>query len=291
MRGISLRTSTARRAWTWNRVLRTIGLAFPHLVLIVFSAAAVIPFGWMAMASFKPFKELCESRSFFPITWTLSSYLEIVTRVNFMSAFRNNVIVSVTITGSTLLTSSALGFVFSKYRFWGREVLFTVLLATMMVPGAVTLVPLYLVVSGMGLLDMLAGVIVPGLWSTFGLFMMRQFMESLPNEIIDAARIDGAGELRIFAGVVLPMSTAPLAALAIMAFLGAWDNFLWPMIVLTSPDQQTLPLVLAGLRSLYWTRYEIYAAGSMLTVLPVMIVYSLGSKYFIRGVAMSGLKV
>ena len=160
----------------------------------------------------------------------------------------------------------------------------------MMVPFAVVLVPIYLVVAQMGLIDKLAGIIITGLWSTFGVVMMRQFMETIPMELIDAARIDGASEWRIFTTIVLPIAQAPIGALAIFVFLGNWDGFLWPLVVLSSPQNQTLPLLLAGLRSLYWTRYDMWAAGSMFTILPVMLVYALSSRYFIQGIAMTGLK-
>ena len=193
-------------------------------------------------------------------------------------------------TGATLLTSAVAGYVFAKYRFWGKEQLFTLLLSTMMVPFAVVLVPLYVTVANLALVDKLTGIIITGLCSTFGIFMMRQFMESIPNDLIDAGRIDGAGEWWIFSRVVLPLAKAPLSALAVFTFLGSWDSFLWPLVVLTSPENQTLPLVLAGLRSLYWSRYEMYAAGSMLTVLPVMVLYAVASKHFVRGIAMTGLK-
>jgi multiple sugar transport system permease protein len=165
-----------------------------------------------------------------------------------------------------------------------------VLLSTMMLPFAVVLVPLYVMIVGLGLTNDLGGVIIVALWSTFGMFMMRQFMQSIPSELIDAARIDGAGELRIFLGIVVPLSTAPMAALAVFTFLGSWDNYLWPLVVLSSPEKQTLPILLAGLRSLYWTRYDMWTAGSMMTVIPVMLLYVVASKYFIRGVAMTGLK-
>lgn len=152
------------------------------------------------------------------------------------------------------------------------------------------MVPLYITIGKLGMNNELAGVIVTGFWSTFGVFMMRQFMETIPSELIDAARIDGASEQRIFLMIVIPISTAPMAALAIFTFLGQWDSFLWPLVVLSSPEEQTIPLVLAGLRSLYWTRYEMWAAGSMLTVVPIMIIYAFSSKYFIRGIAMTGMK-
>jgi multiple sugar transport system permease protein len=143
----------------------------------------------------------------------------------------------------------------------------------------------------MGLVNQLTGIIYPSLCSTFGIFMLRQFMETIPNELLDAARIDGAGEWRIFTTLIIPLTTAPMAALGVFAFLGQWDNFLWPMVVLNSPDKQTLPLLLNGLRSYYWTSYELWCAGSMLTVIPVMIIYAFASKYMIKGVAMSGMKL
>jgi multiple sugar transport system permease protein len=198
--------------------------------------------------------------------------------------------VAILVTLATLVTSSLAGYVFAKYRFWGREQLFTLLLSTLMVPFAVVLVPLYVIVANLGLADKLAGIIVTGLCATFGIFLMRQFMETIPNDLIDAGRIDGAGEWWIFSRVILPLAKAPLSALAVFTFLGNWDSFLWPLVVLTSPENQTLPLVLAGLRSLYWSRYELYAAGSMLTVLPVMILYAFASKQFVQGIAMTGIK-
>ncbi len=160
-----------------------------------------------------------------------------------------------------------------------------------MVPFSVILVPLYVTIAKMGFSNHLTGLVVTGLWSTFGIFMLRQFMEGIPFELLDASRIDGASEWRIFLQIVLPLSKAPLAALATFTFLANWDSLLWPLVVLNSQDKQTLPLVLAGLRNLYWSRYDLWAAGAMLTVIPVMIVYSLGSRYFIQGIAMSGMKM
>ena len=267
-----------------------LGKAIPHAVLIFFSFLAIMPFSWLVMASFKNYKELVSSKLFFPQVWTLANYEEILLRVNFISSFKNSVVSAVSVTSVAVFTSAAAGFVFAKYRFPGKEKLFTILLATMMVPFTVVLVPLYLTISDIGLMNTLAGIIVTGFWSTFGIFMMRQFMETIPSALLDAARIDGASEWRIFITIIIPMSTSPMAALAIFVFLGNWDSFLWPLVVLNSPEKQTIPLVLAGMRSLYWTRYEIWSAGSMLTVVPVMVVYAFASKYFIEGMAMTGLK-
>jgi multiple sugar transport system permease protein len=261
-----------------------------HAVLLLFAVLAVAPFVWMFFGSLKTYRELVSSSALLPEAWTLDNYSEIINRVNFLTALRNSFVVAVLQTGAVLLTSALCGFVFAKYRFWGKELLFAVLLSTMMVPFAVVLVPLYIFISDLGINDNLLAIVVPGLWSTFGIFLMRQFMETIPSELLDAARIDGSSEWRIIGQIVLPLAGAPLGALAVLVFLGSWDNFLWPSIVLSSPEQQTVPVVLAGLRSLYWTRYDMWSAGSVLTVVPVMLVYLVASKQFIRGIAMTGIK-
>ena len=251
---------------------------------------ALFPFVWMVFASFKPFKELVQSKALLPINWTTENYTEILTRVNFEVAVANSIYSAVTVTVITLLTSSALGFIFAKYRFWGKEYLFILLLSTMMVPFAVVLVPLYITIGDLNLVNKLWGFIITGLWSTFGVFLMRQFMEVIPYEYLDAARIDGASEWRIFFTIIIPLSTSPMAALGIFAFLANWDSFLWPLVVLNTPDKQTLPLLLAGLRSIYWARYDMWSAGSVMTTVPIILVYAFASKYFIRGMALTGIK-
>lgn len=261
-----------------------------HALLLMMVVVAIFPFVWMVFASLKPFKELVESRDLLPHTWTLRNFEEILSRVNFIAAFRNSIISAVSVTVVSVFSSSIWGYIFSKYRFPGKEILFIIVLSTMMVPFTVVLVPLYVTIADFGLVDQLGGIIVTGFYTAFGIFMMRQFMESIPFELIDASRIDGASEWRIFFRIVLPMSLSPMSALAVFVFLGNWDSYLWPLIVLQSLDKQTLPLVLAGLRNLWWTRYEMWSAGSILSVVPIMIIYSFASRYFIRGIAMTGLK-
>lgn len=261
-----------------------------HALLLMMVVIAIFPFVWMVFASLKPFKELVESRDLLPHTWTLRNFEEILSRVNFIAAFQNSIISAVSVTVVSVFTSSIWGYIFSKYRFPGKEILFIIVLSTMMVPFTVVLVPLYVTIADFGLVDQLGGIIVTGFYTAFGIFMMRQFMESIPFELIDAARIDGASEWRIFFRIVLPMSLSPMSALAVFVFLGNWESYLWPLVVLQSLDKQTLPLVLAGLRNLWWTRYEMWSAGSILSVVPIMIIYSFASRYFIRGIAMTGLK-
>ncbi|MHB1296754.1 MAG: carbohydrate ABC transporter permease [Anaerolineae bacterium] len=160
----------------------------------------------------------------------------------------------------------------------------------MMVPFAVLLIPLYITLKDLGLLGKLTSLIAVAVFSTFGTFLLRQAIMGIPNELIEAARIDGAGEIWIFARLIIPLSRSPLAALAVFTFLGSWDDFLFPSLILQNPNAKTLPLVLAGLRSQYWDRYELYCAGSLLTVAPVMLLYAVMQQQFIRGIALTGIK-
>ena len=271
-------------------LVEQVRVAVIHAILLAFVFTSVMPFVWMFFGSFKSYVELTSGESLVPLVWTVDNYRAIIFRANFPQAFWNSTLVSLVVTGCVVLTSAAAAYVFAKYRFWGKEQLFIVILSTMMVPFAVVLVPLYVTIADIGLSNKLGGVIVPVLFSTFGIFLMRQFLEGIPSDLIDAGRIDGASEWWIFSRIIIPLSTAPMAALAVFTFLFNWDNFLWPLVVLTSPKSQTLPLVLAGLRSLYWERYDMWAAGSMLTVAPVMLLYAVAQKQFIRGITMTGLK-
>ncbi|MHB1296260.1 MAG: carbohydrate ABC transporter permease [Anaerolineae bacterium] len=261
-----------------------------HVLLTLIALSCFVPFIWLVTASFKTYRELVSSRAIFPKEWTLANYEQMIGMTNFLSAFRNSTYLAVTQTIAVVFTSVYMGYIFSKYNFPAKELFFTILLSTMMVPFTVVMVPLYLTMSNLQLLDSLNGILITSLWSTFGIFMMRQYMESIPGDLIDAARIDGASEFRILFRLIVPLAAAPMGALAVFNFLGSWDSLMWPMIVLRSRDLATLPILLNMLRGMWWTRYEIWAAGSMLTVAPVMILYSFASKFFIKGIAMTGLK-
>lgn len=282
--------AAARGARPMDTVSRTVSRSIPHVVLIIACFVAVAPFVWSFLGSLKPFRELVSSSDMIPHVWTTKAYADILERVNIVDAFKNSLLIGIIVTASSLLTSSALGYVFAKYRFPGRDLLFLIVVSSLMVPFIAVLVPLYITVADAGLVNNLAGVVVVSLWTSFGVFMMRQFIQGIPDELIDAARIDGASEFYIYGRIIVPLSLSPLAALAVFVFLGSWDSFMWPSTVLTSADNQTVPLLLSGLKSLHFGRYDLWSAGSMLTVIPVMAVYLVASRYFIRGVAMTGLK-
>jgi len=260
------------------------------LILLIGTFLATMPFIWMASASVKTFKEVVSSQRLLPAVWTLANYRDILERVGFLQAFFNSALIAVPATIAVVLGSAAVGYVFAKYHFWGKEVLFRLLLSTLMVPFTVVVIPLFLTIRDLGLINKLGGVLVTSLCSTFGIFLMRQSIETVPNDYLDAARVDGASEGWIFRQVILPLARSSASALAVFTFLGNWDNYMWPSILLKSQGQQTLPVVIAGMQSLFVERYHLWAAGSMLTVIPVMLLFTLAQKQFISGLSMSGLK-
>jgi len=195
------------------------------------------------------------------------------------------------VTLGNLVFCSMLGYVLAKFDFAGKKVLFRLVLGTLMIPGMVTLVPLFVLVANMGLVNTYGGLILPFLAAPFGVFLMRQFFLAMPDELIDAARVDGASEARIFLQVVMPLAKPALATLAILTFLGSWNNFLWPLVVATTEDKYTLPVALA----LYstgqnQTDYGLLLAGAVVVVVPVLILFLLLQRYFVQGVAMTGIK-
>lgn len=285
---VSYRRSFAGRR---GRVARALARLPAYVLLTIFALLAVVPFIYMTLSSFKPFQEIIDPfPTLFPKQWTVDSYIEILTRQGFLRAFWNTVVIASAITLFQALTASSMGYVFAKYQFPGKELLFRILLSTMMVPFAVVLIPLYIVVARVGLIDNLGALFVVAMWNTFSMFTMRQFMESIPKELIEAARIDGASELWIFVRVALPLALAPLTTISVFTFLAQWDNFMFPSVVIIDAANWTLPLFLSGLKSIYWTRYDIWIAGAMLTILPVLTAYAFTQRTFVRGAQMSGLK-
>lgn len=261
-----------------------------HWILLIGMICAGLPFVWMFFTSFKSFREVVTSSALLPITWTLESYIEIIDRVGFLTGFKNSITVAVPAVAQVLVTSVAAGYVFAKYEFPLKEAIFKAILATMMVPFTVAIIPLFLTMNSLGLLDKLWGIIVTSACSTFGIFMMRQSIETIPNDYLDAARIDGASEWWIVWQVICPLSMASITTLAVFTFLGSWDSYIWPSVVLKSSRNHTLPLIIAGMRNLFHDRYQLWAAGSMLTVVPVMLLFTFAQKHFIGGLSMTGLK-
>lgn len=275
--------------FSWARAERIL----LSLLLALGSVLMVGPFYWALVTSFKSREEIL----LFPPTWwpknpTLEHWIGLTDlRIgSFEMFFRNSLFVSVTVTLLTLLTSSMAGYVFAKYSFPGRDALFVLILSMLMVPFNISIIPLYALMIDLEWTNTFWALIIPSAFSPFGIFLMRQFMHSIPDELIDAARIDGASEFGIFFRIVIPLSTAALAALAIFIFIVQWDDFLWPLVIIDEPALYTLPLGLSQFRGRVGTNVGGLAAGSMLAVIPVLIVYFLAQRRFIEGIAMTGMK-
>lgn len=278
---MTMTTQPSVRSRWWLYALLTIALV-----------VVITPFVWMVLGSVKTNAELRQV----PPTWwpqeaTFDNYIELFTRLNFGRYFLNSTIVAVVVTGGNLIFCSMVGYALVMLDFRGKKVLFALILGTLMIPGVVTFVPLFVLVANAGLVDTLPGLFLPFLVAPFGVFLMRQYMQGLPRDLLDAARVDGAGELRIFARVFLPLCGPALATLGILTFLASWNNFLWPLVVAQTEQTYTLPVALAlystGQNS---TQYGLLLAGATIVVLPVLAVFMVFQRRFIQGIATTGLK-
>jgi multiple sugar transport system permease protein len=250
------------------------------------------PFLWMVLGSFKPEAELQRvPPTWWPETPSLGNYRQLFDRLDFPRFFANSVLVAVAVTAGNLVFCSMVGYALAKLDFAGKRLLFGLVLAMLMVPGVVTFVPLFVLVSNLGLVNTYPGLILPFLVTPLGVFLMRQFISGLPDELIEAARIDGAGEWRIFSRVIVPLCGPALATLSILTFLSSWNNFLWPLVVAQSEDKYTLPVALAlysiGQNA---TRYGLLLAGSVVVILPVIALFVALQRYFVQGIATTGIK-
>jgi multiple sugar transport system permease protein len=267
----------------------------PKWLYVVMAAGlilVVIPFVWMVLSSFKPEREVMTV----PPTWwpqapTTDNYDQLFTKLDFPTYFANSAIVAVATAVGNMVFCSMLGYALAKLQFPGKRLVFVLVLGTLMVPGVVTFIPLFVLTTNLGLTNSLPGMFLPYLAGPFGVFLMRQYILGLPDELIQAARVDGASELRIFFSIILPLCGPAVATLGILTFLTSWNNFLWPLVVATDESKFTLPVALAlfavGQNA---TKYGLLLAGSVVVVLPVLLVFLFLQRRIIQGVAMTGIK-
>jgi multiple sugar transport system permease protein len=261
-------------------------------VLFVGLLALIGPFVWMVLGSLKTEQELLRV----PPTWlpddpTLSNYDGLFDRLAFGRYFWNSTIVAVAITLSNLLFCSMLGYALAKLRFFGQQPLFLTVLATLMVPSTVVLVPLFVLMTNLGLVNTHLGLILPTAAGPFGVFLMRQFMLGIPDELLEAARVDGASEWRLYWQIAMPLAGPALATLAILTFMQAWNAFLWPLVASTQDEMYTLPVALAVFaRGEHQSDYGLLMAGAVVIVTPVLIVFLALQRYFTQGIALTGTK-
>jgi multiple sugar transport system permease protein len=269
------------------------GKLLTYALLAVGAFMMVLPFLWMVNASLMSAGEIqAQPPVWFPAEPRFSNYSRLLDVMPLPTLYGNSLFVTSATTAGVLLTSSLAGYAFAKYEFPGKSLLFMAILATMMVPAFVTLIPVFFVVRQFGWINTYQGLIVPGMISAYGIFLMRQFISTLPDELLDAARIDGASEPRIYVAIVLPLIAPALATLGTFTFIGSWNAFLWPLLIINDRALQTLPLGLNNLRTFAAEarNLDLLMAGTTLSVLPSLILFVFLQRYFIRGIALTGLK-
>ena len=262
-----------------------------HLLLAALAAFALLPLIWMLSVSFMvPGEASNIPPPLLPESPTLANYRELFERRGIGLHFFNSIVVASGVTLLSLLLNSMAGYAFAKLRFTGRDQLFKLLIGALVIPAQVAMIPLFLLMKQLGLVNTYGGVIVPAMASIFGIFLVRQYALSLPDELLEAARIDGASESRIFVRIVLPLLRPVLVTLAVFTFLATWNDFMWPLIVLSDTSVQTLPVALANLSREYVQDNELMMAGSVVTVLPVLALFFALQRYYIEGVLMGSVK-
>jgi multiple sugar transport system permease protein len=270
-----------------------LGKSGAYAVLIVGLAATLLPFFYIMVSSLKTDAELRKTPpDFFPQQPTLKHYTTILTdqKIPIERNVANSVIVSLARVFITLFTSSFAGFIFAKYHFRGKNLAFGVILLQIMIPFQVIMIPNYLLVVRFGLIDSLWALIIPSMVDAYGIFMMKQFIESMPAELMDAARIDGASEFGIYSRIILPQLGPPLASLGIFTFMFTWNDYLWPLIVLTSPENRTIPLLLVWFQTQHTSNQGLVLAASILTLLPIFFVYTLLQRWIVDQATHSAFK-
>ncbi len=262
-----------------------------YVVSILLAVVAMIPFLWMISTSLKSRGALMS----IPIEWipdepTLNAYGEVFSRFPFMKTIGNSLFISVSYTLITLVSASMAAFAFAKVRFRGSEGILKVYLAMMMIPTQVTMIPLFVIMNNLGLIDSYASVILPSIFKPFAVFMLVQQMRSIPNDYLDAARVDGAGIFSVYARIALPMCAPTLATLAVTTFMESWNDYLWPLLMLTDRNKMTLPIALSTLNGQYNTEYNVLMAGSLISMIPIIIIYLCAQKQFKNGLMAGGIK-
>jgi multiple sugar transport system permease protein len=259
--------------------------------LFVIAAITLFPLVWMVSVSFMSAGEASTyPPPLLPGEPTLANYRELFARAGMARYFLNSVLLSVAVTALSLACNVAAGYAFAKLRFKGRERIFRVMLGALVIPSQVALVPLFLLLKELGLVNSYGGVIVPAMASIFGIFLVRQYALSIPDDLLDAARIDGASEFRIFRSVVLPALKPIVVTLCVFTLLGTWNDFMWPLIVLSDQDLYTLPVALASLSREHVADNELMMAGSVVTIVPVLAVFIALQRYYLQGLMAGSVK-
>ncbi|GAA2285423.1 carbohydrate ABC transporter permease [Nonomuraea roseoviolacea subsp. roseoviolacea] len=261
-----------------------------HLVLAIGAAAMVMPFFWQVLTSLKTFTEATRTPPVWIPSFEWGNFTKVLDETPFLQQLGNTVVMTTGRTLAQLLFCSLAAYAFARLRFPGRDVIFVALLSVLMVPGQLFLIPQYQIIQSLGWLNTLPGLIAPGMFSAFGTFMMRQFFMTLPAEVEEAARLDGANPLRIFWSVMLPLARPGLLALGVLTVLWSWNDLMWPLIVNTDPESMPLSAGLSALQGEHMTDYPVLMAGSLMASAPIIVLFIIMQKQLIQGIAFTGSK-
>lgn len=262
-----------------------------HLGLLLGAILTALPLWWMLVASFMPSGEASTlPPRLWPSAPTLAQYRALFARLDLARAAANSLLVATLATACAVLFNSMAGYAFAKLSFRGRDRLFRLLVAALVIPGQIAMLPLFLLLKQLGLVNTYWGVVVPSLASIYGIFLVRQYVQGMPDSLLDAARVDGASEWRIYWSLVLPWCRPILVTLGLFTFMGVWNDFLWPLVILSDGDLYTLPVALASLVGEHVQDTELMMAGAVLTVLPVLALFLVMQRSYVRGVMMGSVK-
>lgn len=284
-------TTMPRHAQNVSHHKFSVGKLVAYILLTLGALIMIVPFIWMLSTSLKDQQQLFAwPPNWFPNPFVWSNYTEVFSKINFGLYGLNTLKITAIVTIGRLILCSMAGYAFARMKFPGKNFLFLLTLATMMISSQITVIPNFVIMRYLGLVDTHLGVILPQLADGFSIFLMRQFFLTFPYELEDAAKLDGCNPFMFYIRILIPNSKPILATLAVMTFQGVWNDFFWPLVMLTSPEKRTLAVGLSYLVGQYTTRWDLQMAGSVLTVLPILILFFLLQKYFVQSIKMTGLK-
>lgn len=277
---------------SWNiHKKRKVNSIILNVSLMIGAIVTIFPLVWMFLSSVKPMKEIIKMPpDFFPREPTVGNFVTLFETLPFLRFLLNSVIVTVLSTLILVFVCAIAGFVFAKFNFSGKKILYSLILLTMMIVDEVLVLPLYMMITEVQLNNTYAALILPFLATGFGVFLMRQFITSIPSELIEAATIDGASYLKIFTKIIIPLIKPALSSLTIFNFIWMWNMLMWPVVVVDSESMMTLQIAMSRFTSMYMTRYDLTMAAATIATIPVLIIYVLLQKNFVKGIALTGLK-
>jgi multiple sugar transport system permease protein len=272
-----------------SRVLRIVGRTLAYAVVTMGAIVMIAPFLWMLSTSLKGGGAIFD----YPPTWipdpiSFDNFRKVWTVVDFDRYLFNSMVVAIAVTFGEVLTSALAAYAFARLRFPGRDALFLMYLATLMIPGQVTIIPNFILMRYLGWINTYQGLIIPTAFTAFGTFLLRQYFLSIPRELEESARVDGASFFQVWWRIIMPLASPAVATLGVFSFMGAWNSFLWPYVMVSTSDMRTLPVALRSLQSEYGTEWGMMMAGSLIAMLPMLIIFLFAQRYFVRGIATTG---